>query len=129
MPKKKMPLKIDSEVLSAINANPSVFANANEIEIVVRKHFEKEKKYNKNWITSLSMSITLTITILSADFKDFIFKSSDWTTIAMIGAIISFLVTVRFLISQIKHKKELGVETLINRIKETVRPIRFTQRK
>lgn len=128
MPKKKMSLKINSEVLSAINASPSVLTSLNEIELVVRKHFEREKKYNKNWIASFSMFITLTVTRLSADFKDYIFRSSDWTTIVMIRAIISFLLTAIFLINHIKHKKELGVDTLITRIKDTVRPIRFTQK-
>ena len=71
----------------------------------------------RDWWTPLGFFSTLLITLLTTDFKNFIFSANVWYALFIIAIVISFLWLVKCLFKLKKHWGKDDVKGIISKIK------------
>ena len=69
-----------------------------------------------DWKTPVSLFVTTLTTILTSDFKDFLFKKEIWNALYILLIIGSFIWLIVNIIRIIKKPKKETIESLINKI-------------
>ena len=71
----------------------------------------------RDWWTPLGFFSTLLITLLTTDFKNFIFSANVWYALFIIAIVISLLWLVKCLLKLKKHWGKDDVKGIISKIK------------
>lgn len=121
--KSNSPIIEDESINNRLVEDTTIYANLSQEVIITTEdkiwkclkiYLDKISRRNE-WQTPLGIAITIGITLLTTDFKDFIFKADTWTALFIFGLIISLIWLFRsfnYLSSQI------GIEDIINDLKK-----------
>lgn len=71
----------------------------------------------KEWITPFGIFLALVTTLIAAEFRKFIFEPNVWTSVYVIGAIISLIWFLRAGYSAYKNRNSGSLDNLVNEIK------------
>lgn len=118
-------IKIDEEMFK----NSSHYTNVRQDFITTTEdkirlcliEYQNILKVRNDWIAPAGILMALIATLVVAtDFKEFLNISPEgWKTIFIIGMIISFVILLRSLYYIYTNRKNNGIETIIQKIKES----------
>ena len=114
----------DNKLHIDITDNRNVFNNtAQDIIVTTKDKIElvllKTEKYlanKKEWITPMGLIITCVITLLTADFKDFLFSASVWKAVFIITTVICSIWLIHSLCNLFKNFNKGNINDIINQI-------------
>lgn len=71
----------------------------------------------KEWLTPLGIFLALITTLVAAEFRNFIFEPSVWTSIYVIGTLISLVWLLKSGYTALKNKNSGSIESIVDEIK------------
>lgn len=96
--------KIIQDFSIRLNVDPHLIViTENKLRLASAERVKNMEK-RRSWIAPLGIFLALLLTLLTANFKDFYFRSSTWQAVFIIGAFISFLWLVFAIFQSCKSK-------------------------
>lgn len=78
---------------------------------------ENIMKSKVSWTTPLGLFLTGLVTLLTSDFKKFLFEKEYWFAIFLLGTVLSFVWLVITIFKAIQNRKKGSIDEIIKEIK------------
>ena len=118
-------IKIDEEMIKTSSYYTNVrqdfiMTTEDKIRLCLIK-YQNILKLKNDWIAPAGLLIALIVTlVVASDFKEFLNISPEgWRAIFIVGMIASFLILLRSLYYIFINRKNNGIETIIQELKES----------